>query len=366
MYKVLSLVTFRVYPTLMGGQKGVALFYKYLGNHAQIVIVASSDNLLDHPAVLNKLYRNKLIIFNLFKLKWLKQVAMSEKPDVIIAEHSYPGLFTFLLHKATGIPFIIHSHNLEFKRFKEMNRRWWKWYFQYEKWVHKKAGHSFFISEDDRKEAIDLFKLDQNQTSVITYGVEKGSILSREKARSILGLHPEEIIILFNGTLDYKPNLDAVLNILEKINPVLRSHLFQYKIIITGNRASAELISKMKRDSNIQYAGYVENIDLYYQSANIFINPVTNNTGVKTKVIEAIANHCQTISTVSGASGLNTNVCGNMLHIIEDHNWHHFIEKILSLCQANKENTPEIFYDTYSWTNIVIKADKEIKKLIRP
>ena len=364
MYKVLALVTFRVYPTLMGGQKGVALFYQYLSRHAKVVMAASDDNIAESPTVLNNLYSNKLIIFNIFKLRWLKKLVTSENPDLIIAEHSYPGLFAILLHKTTGKPFIIHSHNLEYKRFREMGRWWWKWYFKYEKWVHKKAGHSFFISEDDRSEAIALFKLDQASTSVITYGVEIENSLTRAKARTILGLDPDETILLFNGTLDYKPNNDAVITIIDKLNPVLRKHLKNYKFVITGNRASTELKARLRNEDNIQYKGYVEKIDLYYQSANLFVNPVINNTGVKTKVIEAVANNCTTISTKAGAAGIDINVCGDKLKIVPNDDWDEFAQHIITFYNCNEQKTPEIFYENYSWINIVSKADIEIKKII--
>ena len=41
---VLGLVSFRIFPTHMGGQKGVAVFYYYLQKHVNVLLAVSDDN----------------------------------------------------------------------------------------------------------------------------------------------------------------------------------------------------------------------------------------------------------------------------------------------------------------------------------
>src|SRR5687767_8429839 len=98
-----------------------------------------------------------------------------------------------------------------------------------------------------------------------------------------------ETIILFNGVLDYKPNLDALLVILEKINPFLLAHpSFKYKILICGKNLPDDLNElKAYKDKNILYAGFVNDIDAYFKGADLFLNPVQSGGGIKTKMVEA-------------------------------------------------------------------------------
>ena len=246
-----------------------------------------------------------------------------------------------------------------------MNKWWWRFYQLYESWIHRRSDHNFFISEEDRRFAISSFHLDPLKCSVITYGTgEQPFVNNKTELKIKLGFDPDETILLFNGTLDYKPNYDAVVSLIEKIEPGLSEKLNDFKIVITGNRAPEALLEKMNKADNIVYAGYVTDVNEYYQSADLFLNPVVNDTGVKTKLIEAIANHCTAISTISGASGLVKEICGNKLVTVEDQDWDRFIDTIIALQKRTNNETPTSFYDHYNWKNIAEKASQKINELV--
>ncbi len=115
-----------------------------------------------------------------------------------------------------------------------------------------------------------------------------------------------EKLLLFNGTLGYKPNLDALDTILEKINPLLLDATgFAYKIIICGNKLPSSYAGLVDyQEKNIVYAGFVDDINLYFKGCDIFINPVIDGGGIKTKIVEALGYDLSVISTKSGAIGI--------------------------------------------------------------
>lgn len=365
---VLSLVSFKIFPAHMGGQKGVALFYQYLCQRYHVVLAVSKDNQESKNVKVEKiLYPNKKIYFNFFRLHQLKKLMQKNGSNIIIAEHSYTGWLAWQLKKRTGKPFIIHSHNIESKRFRQMHKWWWKLYHYYEGWIHRKAAHSFFISNEDLEFAVKAFRLSRSKCSVISYGVEKIQVKKNKSAlRKELDIDENKTILLFNGTLDYKPNYDAVVAIIEKIDPLLRKRLTNYQIIITGNRAKKKLVEKILNNKNILYPGYVDDVNLYYQAADIFINPVANNTGVKTKLIEAIANHCTVVSVASGASGIRKDLCEEKLITVEDNNWNLFVDAIIQYLASEQSIhfTPESFFDFYSWNTIVRNASETIERVV--
>ena len=366
MPNVLGLVTFRVFPTHMGGQKGVALFYKHLTQHLDVFLAVSTDNRQSDFIKTEKLlYPNKKIYLNFFKRMQLSTLVHSKKIDVIIAEHSYAGWLGWLLHNRSGKPFLIHSHNIESKRFRQMKKWWWKLYYLYEGWIHRKAQFNFFISEEDMEFAIKNFRLSRQICSVVTYGVETNSSPGRKIfLRKQLGWDENKIYLLFNGTLDYLPNYEAVNNFIQKIEPLLRQKLKNFEIIITGNRAPKKLIEKMLGSQNITYTGYVDDVDLYYRAADIFINPVSNDTGVKTKLIEAIANNCTAISTKSGASGIRKDLCAGKLVVVNDGDWNSFVNSTVECLDQNGTMTKPEFYEFYSWDTISRKASEKILELV--
>ena len=44
----------------------------------------------------------------------------------------------------------------------------------------------------------------------------------------------------------------------------------------------------LKDIKNLVYAGFVNDVDVYYKGADLFINPVNSGGGLKTKLVEAI------------------------------------------------------------------------------
>jgi glycosyltransferase involved in cell wall biosynthesis len=364
--KVLGIVTFRIFPTHMGGQKGVALFYQYLSEYVEVLLAGSNDNQDSGKIKMERvLFPNRQIYRNGWRIGAIKKIAIENSIDLIVAEHSYAGWIAWLASKRLRKPFIIHSHNIESSRFRQMHKWWWPLYRRYEAWIHRKADHNFFISEDDLRFAVKKFKLNPQSCTVVSYGVEATEI-NKDKAaiRKTLKLHEDETIFLFNGTLDYKPNHDAVVDLCEKIQPLLRNRLPDCRIIVTGNRAPAGLIKKMMQ-SGIHYLGYVKNLPLYYQTADLFLNPVSNDTGVKTKVIEAIANNCTVLSTASGAKGIMTNMCGEKLMTVPDGDWNIFVDIAIKAAKTPTVDTPPAFYEYYSWKNMAARAASSMEELIR-
>ena len=362
MPRVLGIVSFRIFPTYMGGQKGVALFYRYLKREVEVVLALSRDNQpTEELETLPLLHPNRQIYKNLSVIGQLKQLILDRKIDLLIAEHSYAG---WIAHLA-GKPFILHSHNIEGQRFRKMGKRWWPLYHRYEGWIHRKALHNFFISQEDLEYAVRRFRLDRERCTVITYGVEeRRQYPDREALRQELGLPPDRKLLLFNGTLDYEPNYEAVLLIIDTLIPLFRERAWPFEVIITGNRAPRELAEKMLACPNQTYAGYVPDVDQYYQAADLFINPVANDTGVKTKLIEALANHCPAVSTRAGATGIPQEICGAQLQLVEEENWPTFVAACERVLGGPRTATPTDFFDHYLWTHIAQKAAAIIQRSI--
>ncbi len=367
MANVLALVSFKVFPPQMGGQKGVADFYGHLSKYHSIYIAASKDNKFGTGEIilLPVLTSNKLMPFNLFALKKLKRIIQQNNIQCIIAEHSYTGWLGYLLQKKMNIPFIIHSHNLESYRFKQMGKWWWKIYWHYEKQIHKKADHNFFISEEDLLKGTQEFNLEEERCSVITYGVEGAVEIkdAKNKLKKILGL-TDESILLFNGTLNYKPNIDAVTFLLNELDPLLQKESLSYKVVITGNQVTPSLQKQMAANPRFIFNGFVDDTELYYQGANIFLNVVDNDSGIKTKVVEALANNCIVLSTKSGATGIPQDIAREKLITVNNQDAQQMVKMILLNIDRNNQPISEAYLNYFNWDNIAVKASQKINNLL--
>src|SRR5207253_1832471 len=114
-------------------------------------------------------------------------------------------------------------------------------------------------------------------------------------------------------------------SILFKINPLLNIPGSDYKIIICGKNLPAEMNElKEYADQNIIYAGFVDDISTYFKGSDIFINPVSDGGGIKTKLVEALGYGLNAVSTIIGSTGVNQDLCNGKLLLSGNDDWREF------------------------------------------
>ena len=302
-------------------------------------------------------YGNPLLFFK------VRQIIKQKKITDLIIVHPYYGWLAWLLKKSTGVKLSLLSHNIEAVRFKSMGKYWWKMLWFYEKNTHKIIDHNFFVTQEDLVFAVKNYCLDATKCDVITYGIEWEQTPTQiekkqaaDKIRQEYNIEENTKILLFNGTLDYKPNIEAVEYIIQNINPILlNNENFLYKIIICGKGLPSALNDlKNFKDKNIIYAGFVEDINLFFKGADIFLNPVITGGGIKTKLVEALGNNLTSVSCRSGAFGIPTNVAEGKLTVVADFDWEAFSDAVFSA--TIEANISTSFFNHFYWGNIAAKA----------
>lgn len=368
--RILSIIPYKILPAKLGGEKGIAVFNEYLSKKVHLTGVTTRNNdpaLAKNYTLLNFLSNNKSRYGNIFLVKRIKKIIQENEITHLITEHPYYGWLASVLRKATGITWIVHSHNIEYMRSMSIGRWWWKALKWYEGWAYRSADKVFFISDDDREFAIKNMNVAPEKSLTVTFGIDHDKIpADKRECREIIkgkhGINPGSKILLFNGALYHSTNYDALKIILDEINPfMLAGKNFDYKIIVCG-RGLPDFFNDLRDyfDKNIIYAGFVDDISIYFKAADVFLNPILSGGGVKTKAIEAIAMDCTVVSTDLGAMGLNREVCGNKLRVVEQGEWKRFSEVVI---QAANEaiHTPQQFFEYYYWEHIIERAIKFIR-----
>jgi glycosyltransferase involved in cell wall biosynthesis len=362
MKKVLAIAPYPYLPYFSGGQKFIAQFFEWLGKEVDLSVVSVAGN----DSALTKNYRLIPLLKRSFSryydrslIRSITELVKKEEFDTVIWEHPYYAWLASRVKKRTGVRTIIHTHNIEYQRFRSTGRWWWPLLRMYEKKAFKKADALFFISPGDRDFAISKWKIQKERCVDLPFGIEiknypEDKVSCTEFVRQQYGIGPEEKILLFSGLLNYKPNLDAVKIILEKINPQLQTgSSFRYKIIICGKGLPDEMNSlKAYADKHIIYAGFIADIETYTKAADIFLNPVQAGGGIKTKMVEAIAYGTTVISTQSGAAGIVKKICGDKLVTVPDNDWEAFSRVVMSY-STQFSLTPQAYYDYYYWGNVI-------------
>lgn len=374
MIRVLSIASYKFLPTRTGGEIGIADFHAYLARYCRLTVASVAANQPEAPLPyeLWPVFSNSRFRYiNPFYCFPLARAIRQKEVQLLHIEHPYMGWLVIALQLLTGRPYAIHSRNIEADRFRSMGKWWWPLLRAYEKWVHRKAAHSFFISREDADTAIRQYGLLPQRVSVATHGLTPPETLpDRQTLRPQLcaqhGIDPAATIYCFNGALGYLPNQQAVRMIVEDIYPLLdKTTGFPYVIMISGKGLPADIVEKISQtNGKILYTGFVPSIADYLAIADMFINPVIEGGGVKTKVLEALAYHKTVISTASGALGVNTAVCGSKLQIAPDNDWQAFISLMLHR-NGTEAFTPPEFFEYYSNDNIAREAMVKMEGLVK-
>jgi glycosyltransferase involved in cell wall biosynthesis len=365
MKNVLSLVSYQFLPAKMGGQKGIAFFNRFFCRQANLTCVTTKNNdsaCAEGYELLNILSNSKLRYINIFYFFTLKKLIREKNITHLLLEHPYYGWLGILLKRFCKVSLIVHSHNIESERFKSTEKWWWRILASYESITYKNADTCFFINDEDKDYAIQHFNIAQHKCLTITYGFELSKPPTREEKadashflQTKYAIDPQDQLLLFNGTLDYKPNLDAIEIILKKINPVLISLHFKYKIIICGKGLPASYNQLSDYASqNIIFAGFVDDITTYFKGADIFINPVIDGGGIKTKLVESLGYNMNVITTSNGAIGVPLSITGDKMKIIKNYDWQLFAEETMN--SITTSDIPAAFFEHFYWENIAMKA----------
>jgi glycosyltransferase involved in cell wall biosynthesis len=358
----------------MGGQKGIYLFLKYFSRFCDVTCYTTRNN---KPAqnenfrIKNILSNSRLRYINFFYFFILKKDLRKEGITHLILEHPYYGWLGILLKWFGGIQLVVHSHNIESLRFKTTRKWWWKILWFYERKVYRVADKNFFISEEDRRYAIQHFGLKEEKCIVVTYGTEQGNPpveneidVARQQICSAHNIPKNEILLLYNGTLNYPPNMKGLDTILNTINPWLQEqNKYSFTTIICGSKLP-DAYNKLEeyKNNKIVYAGLVEDIRAYFLACDIFINPITEGGGIKTKLVEALAVNRSAVSFANGAIGIPSETTGNKLIVVQDHDTIAFVKAIQVAVGSLKDTIPDTFYKHFYWENIAKKAALFIDK----
>lgn len=115
---------------------------------------------------------------------------------------------------------------------------------------------------------------------------------------------PDADKIVFTGVMGYVPNEDAALHFVEDIFPLVRAKRPEVQFWIVGSEPS-EKVKALTRISGVHVTGKVDDVRPYVRSATVFVCPLRVGSGVKNKILAAMAMQKATVATTMSIDGLD-------------------------------------------------------------
>ena len=141
------MIPYKILPAYMGGQKGIAIFCKYLGEQNELTAISVEDNdlsLAETYTMVPLFSKERKRYLNPFYVSGISKIIRQKSIKNIITEHPYMAWMGYYLKKTLGIKWFVHTHNIEYERFRTIGKSWYKFLKVYETAVYKKCRQGFF------------------------------------------------------------------------------------------------------------------------------------------------------------------------------------------------------------------------------
>jgi glycosyltransferase involved in cell wall biosynthesis len=109
--------------------------------------------------------------------------------------------------------------------------------------------------------------------------------------------------IMFHGAMDYPPNVAAVEYLANGILPQVRAQRPEAHLVIAG-RDPAPRVRALATLPGVTVTGEVENMRAELTKSRVWVGPFVSGTGIKTKLLEAMATDLPCVVTPTGGRGL--------------------------------------------------------------
>jgi len=110
--------------------------------------------------------------------------------------------------------------------------------------------------------------------------------------------------LVFVGSMDWLPNVDAVHYMLREIMPLIRRRRPATSMAIVGRNPAPEILALARRAPGIQVTGTVPDVRPYLWGSLVSVVPLRIGGGTRLKIYESMAARVPVVATSVGAEGL--------------------------------------------------------------
>lgn len=266
---------------------------------------------------------------------------------------------------------LVVAHNVDsliWQRYYESEdqplKRWYVWqqwrkFESFERRVFAEATRVVTVSPEDAAILRDRFEIPR--VDVVDNGIDKAYFQSVLRAGD-----PRQV--LFLGSLDWRPNLDALGLLLDQVFPQVRAQEPTARLCIVGRNPPPSLVKHVGTLANVELHANVADVRPFLAESGVMAVPLRIGGGSRLKILEALATGLPVVSTRVGAEGLSLRP-GEDLVVVEK------VEQMPSAlvdCIRNPERAQVLaqtgrrrVLDLYDWDGLAGKLEHVWEKCLQ-
>jgi sugar transferase (PEP-CTERM/EpsH1 system associated) len=218
----------------------------------------------------------------------------------------------------------------------------------YEAEVFDRFNNTIIISEQDRS----LMPVrDKEKISVIANGVDTDFFRPMESKK--------EFELLFNGNMNYPPNVESVEYLVNKVMPIVLKKYPALRLLISGATPSPKVLALRSR--HVFITGWVEDVRENFAKSKILVAPMQISIGLQNKLLEAMAMKIPCVTSPMSCNAMNAE---NGKHLLVAKHPEEYAEHIFSLLENEElsnritENAYKFVINNYNWESTTAQLEK--------
>jgi glycosyltransferase involved in cell wall biosynthesis len=230
----------------------------------------------------------------------------------------------------------------------------WMKLWNYERSLARRFDLAFAVSHPDRRY---LSKLAPRlPVMVVPNGVD-----TMYFQRHVPASGEEPPVVLFTGTLDFRPNIDALAWFVGNVWRVVRSRRPNLRFCVVGQRPTPE-VQQLGGVPGVEIIGPVDDVRPWFNRAAGYVLPMRVGGGVRLKLLETWSMGLPCVTTTLGTEGVDGFVAGEHALVADDAAaFANAIERLLdepALRSAIAQRGRHLVEDRYDWRPIVAHMEQ--------
>jgi hypothetical protein len=280
--------------------------------------------------------------------------------DYLLVDYGLAAVYGVALAKHYDIPLIYSSSNVEYRMYIDMSKHdirrlllapyvYWA-----ERRICRMADLVMTVSQQDRQ--VYTQWMSSERIEVIPQGFEP------KQANPFHATPPvNPPIVLFVGSFKDQNNVQAakyiVKEIVPKVSKILPDIIFQ----LVGNSPPDDL----QTSENVEVAGFVDDLNLHWQRANLVIAPMPFAHGISTKVVLGLAFGKIVLTTPQVAAAMPQRY--QNLHSAPLENFAKRITQLLTTTSASTlgEREFKTLCEDFAWPDLIERLHRRIERIER-
>ncbi len=272
------------------------------------------------------------------------------RPAIVFDAHN--AVWTIMERSREAAPWLLRpALGLEAARIK-----------RYEAELVQQFDHTLAVSEVDKEKLIEGRQTPgvddrgdlRAKVTVIPIAVDCDALRPVER-------QPGSKNIMTMGTLYYPPNADGVRWFLREVYPRIRERVPDCSLTIVGPRPPRDIVEAgRQRADRIEVTGYVEDLEPYFERAAVVVVPVRAASGMRVRILEALARGIAVVTTTTGLEGIEA---VNGEHVLVGDEPEEFATQVVRLLNDAElgrrlaANGRRLAEDRYDWKVVLPKLE---------